>query len=128
MPSPIEDVISTYAKSLEFHSLFCQILREIQSEETRKIGIWAHVWIIPGNLCENKDFCSKILEIQDNISSKKVWKSNLLYRGEGIFFSGIAHSSMFVWKVPIMIKSIILSSSSSMCLSYFISHSQVYWH
>ena len=51
--------------------LFYKIFPEILSENTRKFGFWAHVWIISVNLCENKDFCSKTLEIQDNISPKK---------------------------------------------------------
>ena len=63
----------------------------------RKSGFWVHVWIISGNPCENKDFCSKTQEIQDNISPLKGWKFNLLYGGNstssmggGQNFSGIA--------------------------------------
>ena len=59
MPSPIEDVSATYAKSLEFHLLFYKIFPEIQSEKRRKYGFGAHVWIISGNPCENKDFVQK---------------------------------------------------------------------
>ena len=39
-----------------------------------------------GNLCENEDFCSNNLEIQDYILPKKVRKSNLLYGGRANFF------------------------------------------
>ena len=30
-----------------------------KSEKTKKSGFWMPVWILSGNLCENKDFCPK---------------------------------------------------------------------
>ena len=91
-PPPIEDVNATYAKILEFHLLFHKIFPEIQSEKTRNFGFWAHVWIISGNPCENKDHCSKTLEIQDNISPKKSGNPTSSMGG-GQHFFGIAPSS-----------------------------------
>ena len=90
-------------KSLEFHLLFYKIFPKIQSEKTRKSRFWLHVWIIYGNLCENKLFCFVFSFVvfflffflfnpwkSRTIFHQKVWKSNLLYGGRVEFF----------WKSP----------------------------
>ena len=89
-PPAKEDVSATYAINLEFHLPFYKFFLEIQSEETKKSGFWVPVCNFCGNLCENKDFCPRNLEIQEYILAyvlpKKVWKSNLLYWGRAKYF------------------------------------------
>ena len=75
-------------KKFEIPLTILQFFPEIESEKTWKSGFWAHMWTFSGNPYEKRDFCSNNLEIQDTISQKEVWKSNLLY-GKGIF-SGMA--------------------------------------
>ena len=68
----------------------------------RKSGFWVSVWFSSANLCENKDFCPKNLELQDYILTNKVWKSNLLYGGRANNF-WIAQYNFFFLDSPIQI-------------------------
>ena len=90
LPSPIEDVSAAYAKSLEFHLLFCKIFLEIQSEKTKKCGFWAPVWIFL-QICVKIRIFVKNLEIhfiQEYILPKKAGNPTSSTEGgrEGNFF------------------------------------------
>ena len=85
-PPLIEDVSTTYAKSMEFHLIFCKLFLEIQPEKTKKCGFWPPVWIFCWNLCENKDFFQKTWKSRTILYKKKSGNPAPSMGGGGIFF------------------------------------------
>ena len=60
------------------------IVRKQESLDFERIICPDNMWIISGNLCQNKD--SKTLEIQDNVSPKKSLEIQPPLWGEGKIF------------------------------------------
>ena len=70
----------------------------------RKQKVWnlsACVILFPGNLCKNKDFCSKTLDIHNYILPQKSQEIQLPLWGGGQSFDGTAHSRIWTIKLQL---------------------------